>query len=126
MTMRQKQKGMTMWGVATVFALIVFFALLTLKLLPPYLENIRVKTVLNNLAAESSAATLTPEDMAVSLERRFDIEDISRVDPHKDVKLEIKGNKKIIRAVYEVRVPLAYNISAVLDFDDHVEVARVE
>ena len=126
MAMRHKQAGMTMWGVVTVFALIGFFALLALKLTPAYLENLRVQSVLKNLVSEGNVSTMTDQDIASSLEKRFDIEDVTRVDPRKDVKVEAQGNKKVIHVAYEVRIPLAYNISALLNFDDHVEVARIE
>jgi hypothetical protein len=125
---KRTQAGMTMWGVMMVFALIAFFSLLTLKLLPPYLENMRVKTVLANLQAQPNVASMSNDDVRNALERRFDIEDVTRVDLRKDLKVEMVPNskQKRIRIVYQVQVPLAYNVSALMDFDDSVEVARVD
>ena len=48
----RKQAGMTMWGIMIVIALVVFFTLLTLKLLPPYLENVKVQAVLKNISKQ--------------------------------------------------------------------------
>jgi hypothetical protein len=60
------------------------------------------------------------------LQRRFDIEDVRRVELNKDLKIENKNRMKVIRIAYQVQVPLAANISALLAFDDSVEVGRVE
>jgi hypothetical protein len=51
---------------------------------------------------------------------------VERVELNKDLKIESKNRMKVIRVAYQVQVPLAYNISALIAFDDSVEVGRVE
>lgn len=126
MAMRSKQKGMTVWGGLGIAVLLGFVGLLALKLFPAYLENMRVETVLKNVKAENNLSTMSQDDLVSSLEKHFDIEDITRVDPTKDLKIEDHGHTRIIRLAYEVRIPMAYNVTALLKFDDHVEVARVD
>ncbi len=126
MNRHQYQKGMTMWGMAAVLGLIVFFTLLILNLLPPYLENMKVKTALESVSRQPDIGAAPREEIMNMLQRRFDIEDIDRIDLSKDLKIELKNRNKVIRIAYQVQVPLAYNISALLAFDDSVEVGRVE
>jgi hypothetical protein len=120
----RKQAGMTMWGVMIVIALIVFFTLLTLKLLPPYMENAKVRSVLKNLSKEPGIGAAPPEELMAMLQKRFDVEDIERVNLRRDLKIEAKNKVKTIRVSYETRVPLVYNISALLEFNNSIEVRQ--
>jgi len=122
----RKQAGMTMWGLTIVIVLIVFFTLLTLKLLPPYLENAKVNAALKNLSRQPGIGAAPPEELMAMLQKRFDVEDISRVDLRKDLKIEGSNKLKIIRVSYETRVPLVYNISALLEFNNSIEVKQGE
>ncbi len=122
----QRQAGMTMWGMMLVIALIVFFTVLTLKLLPPYLENAKVKAVLEAISRQPGIGAAPQEELAALIQKRFDIEDVTRVDLRKDLKVEIKNRTKTIRVDYETRVPLVYNISALLEFNNSVEVKQIE
>lgn len=118
----RNQKGMTMWGMAVVLALIAFFTLLGLKLIPPYLQNFKVRTALQNIAKQSDVASLSHEEIATAIQKRLEIDSIDdMIDVRKHLKIETRGRVKIIRIVYEARVPLAYNITALLDFDERVE-----
>lgn len=122
----RKQIGMTMWGMAMVTIMVVFFLLLVLKLLPPYLGNMKVKTALENTLRQGNAAALSKEELAGMLQKRLDIEDVQGVDLSKDLKIETQNRVKTIRVAYEVRIPLAYNLSALLEFDNRVQVKAVE
>lgn len=120
---RHKQTGVTFWGFAMVGFLVAFFTLLFLKLLPPYIEHAKVKTALQNVAKQPNVANQSKAEITSALERRFDVDDVSRVNLAKDLTVakSADGRAVTIRITYEVRVPLAYNISALLSFDETVE-----
>lgn len=120
---RSKQNGMSFWGFAMVAFLVVFFTLLFLKLLPPYMENAKVKTALENLVKQPNAGNMTKVEITDGLQRRFDVDDITRANlkDNLTVAKSADGRSTTIRIAYEVRVPLAYNISALLTFDNSVE-----
>ena len=120
---RYKQTGVTFWGFAMVGFLIAFFTLLFLKLLPPYIEHAKVKTALQNVAKQPNVVNQSKAEITNALERRFDVDDVSRVNLTKDLTVakSADGRAVTIRITYEVRVPLAYNISALLSFDETVE-----
>jgi hypothetical protein len=120
---RHKQSGISFWGFAMVAFLIVFFTLLFLKLIPPYIEHAKVKTALQNIVKQPNAGNMTKVEITDALQRRFDVDDVSRVDLKKDLTIAKSGDGRAttIRITYEVRVPLAYNISALLAFDETVE-----
>ena len=126
--MYNNQRGMTMWGMAMVIALIVFFTLLGLKLFPPYLDNFKINNALQNVGKQPGVGSMSQEEIMESLRKRLEIENVDgTLDLRKTLKVEARGRGgKAIRVVYQVQVPLAYNITALLDFDNSVEVRGVD
>ncbi len=120
---RHKQSGVTFWGFAMVAFLIVFFTLLTLKLVPPYIEHAKVKTSLLNVIKQPNAPNMTKVEIVDALQRQFDVNDISRANLKSDLTItkSADGRGTKLRIAYEVRIPLAYNISALLNFDENAE-----
>ncbi len=123
MQYRHKQSGVTFWGFALVAFLIAFFTLLTLKLVPPYIENAKVRTALENVVKQPNAANMSKVEIVDALQRRFDVDDVSRANLKTDLTITKSpdGRSTKLRIAYEVRVPLAYNISALLTFDENAE-----
>jgi hypothetical protein len=119
---RTNQQGMTFWGLLTISALFIFFAILFFKLLPPYMEYGKVKTALENLKVQPNVGTMEKPDIANALQRRFDIDDVNNVDLKKDLLVEKKPGTTKIRIKYERRVPIAYNVSALIDFEHSIQV----
>ncbi len=115
-----RQSGITIWGLMVVSAVGVFFLLLFFKLLPPYINNAKVKTDLANMASQPGAATMTRQDIDNALYRRFEIDDVSYVHLKTDMHVTRPNpdGPLVVQIAYQVRVPRAYNITALLDFND--------
>ena len=109
-----------MWGMFTISLMVVFFALLLFKLIPPYLQDLKVKTALDSIEQQAGSGMSNPEIMT-ALRKRFDIDDIEHVDLS-DITIQRRGVLKIIRIEYEAVVPLVLNISALMEFDHSAEV----
>ena len=112
-----RQRGISFWGFLMVSILVGFYLFLFFKLLSPYLEYGKVKTSLENVARQPDAGNMERTEIMAALERRFAIEDINRVDLKKSLIIEKKPGVTNMRITYEVRVPLFYQVSALLDFD---------
>ncbi|HEX9812450.1 MAG TPA: DUF4845 domain-containing protein [Burkholderiales bacterium] len=122
---RNRQRGMTMWSAAFVIGVSVFFLFLFFKLLPPYLEDLKVSTALNGLATESGAGAMSKAELLSRLEKRFDIDNVTNVKSNQ-LAIETRGKVKVMRLSYEVVVPLVYNVSALLEFDHVSQVSVTE
>lgn len=119
----RNERGMTIWGMAFIVVLVGFFALMALKLVPPYMQNFKIKTALAEL--KNQAGGMSREEIVNALQKRFDVDDVDNVDPRTALKIESGNRVRILRIAYQVKVPLFYNISALIDFNDSVEVANV-
>jgi Tfp pilus assembly major pilin PilA len=122
LTTNSKQNGMTFWGLMMVAAVFAFFVLLFFKLFPSYMEHAKVKTALENVSRQPGTSEMEKAQIKAAFERRFDIEDVSNIDLNKNLFVEKKPGSMSIRIAYERRVPIAYNVSALIEFDDSVQV----
>jgi Domain of unknown function (DUF4845) len=112
-----KQNGMTGIGWLIVLGLIGFFTLLTLKMVPSYLEYFKVVSSLDSIAKESGFGT--PTEIRNLLEKKFDINYVNTIT-NKDVIIKSVGQNFSIEAKYEARVHLFGNVSVVMTFDKQV------
>lgn len=121
MMTRRGQRGMTAIGWLLVLGLIAFFALLTLRLVPVYLEYTKVISVLESVAGQADIGQRSRGEIIKLIRRRFDVNDVRKVDPRQvKIKKDRDGMKLSIR--YERREHLMGNIDIVATFSRQIEV----
>ena len=122
MKARNAQKGVTMWGIMLIILIGIFFLFLFFKLFPAYMEDFEISSQLDSVAHEPNARNLSPDDIMVAIEKRFEIEDIDNVKPRRDVKIVPQGNGVAIDLNYSVEIEMMGNANVILYFDHHVPV----
>ena len=121
MNLKSRQRGVTMWGMFMISLMVVFFALLLFKLIPPYLQDLKVNAALDSIEKEASGSGMSKPEIIVALRKRFDIDDIEHVDPA-DITIQRRGVFIVVDIEYEAVVPLVLNISALLEFNHSAEI----
>lgn len=116
-----RQSGMTLIGFLLMFLLIGFFALLTIKLVPIYLEHFKISSSLQSLKKEPDIGSKSKEDIIGLLERRWEINMVNAVTA-KDVVITRDPGKLKVQIAYEVTTPILGNVDALVYFDDTIEV----
>jgi Tfp pilus assembly protein PilE len=109
-TVLKQQHGMTFIGLVLIIAAIVFFAVLAMKVAPPYMEFMSVKNAIKKAA--SSADVTNKKDVASAFDRSAAVDNISVV---KGADLTVANG--VISAQYQVVVPIVGNASVLLDFN---------
>lgn len=115
------QKGMTAIGWLLVLGLIAFFTLITLRLVPAYLEFAKVTSVLESLQNEPGITRKTRGEIIQMITKRFDVNDVYQVDA-KQVKITKEKGVLTVSINYERREHLVGNVDVVTTFDKQVEV----
>jgi len=115
--MVKRQNGMTMLSWLVVLAILVFFILIGIKMIPTYIENYSIKQVLVNMEDDRKVRTMSPNEMKKSFLKRLKINSVYEFD-RKSIK--IKKEKFGIRFAvdYEIRKPVAGNVSIVMVFSE--------
>lgn len=120
--MRGAQRGMTFLGMAVLAVVVGAWVYAGIRLVPKYLEYMKVASTLEKVRSEYESNPDSTEFMLrKAIERHFDIEMVGVIQPG-DVEIRREGGTFFVRAAYEDRVPLAANVSFVVEFDKTVEV----
>jgi hypothetical protein len=122
----KRQAGMTMWSMLFTLGTLAFFLFLFFKLLPPYMDDFKIKSALDSLGRQPDAGTMTLPQVKEAIRKRLEIDSADNFDLEKTLTVEPRGKTKSIRISYESVVPMAFNISALLSFDHAIEVRGPE
>ena len=118
-----KQKGWTIWTMLLTVGLIVFFSLLVMKLMPHYLDNRKLQTALDSLTNDTRVATMSRRQVIQELTNKLYIDyGTEIVDLQEALVMDKNKGSLNLSVEYEVVVPLAWNISALLDFNNHADI----
>lgn len=121
---RKNQKGASMWMLLGGAALLILFALVTMKLVPVYLDNNKVAHALESLGETPGVGNWSRRQISDKIDNTLYIDMAADLLNLKEaLTITRKGNVKVISIDYERVVPMAYNISALLDFENSVEVS---
>ena len=116
------QRGMTPIGWILVFLLIAFFTLITLKLVPIYIDSFTIGSVISDLKKEPGIGSKSPREVLATIEKRLDINMVKGVTAD-DIIVEKVGDTMSISAEYEVRENILGNVDVVVSFNKSVEVS---
>jgi hypothetical protein len=111
----RKQRGVTFFGMTIVAMVVVFGALLVMKILPPYMDYWTVKKVLSVMANDPELKHMSEREVRNSFDKRASIDNITSVKGS-DLEISKEEGEVIIEANYPVKVHLVGNMSACMDF----------
>jgi len=115
--MANRQNGMTMMSWLVVLAILVFFILIGIKMIPTYIENYGIKQVLLNMEDDRKARTMSPNELKKAFMKRLKINSVYEFDRNWiKIKKEKFGTRFAVD--YEIRKPVAGNVSIVMVFSE--------
>jgi flagellar biogenesis protein FliO len=120
----KKQHGWTLWGLLGAIVLITFFALLFMKLFPAYFDNMKIREGLQTLAKDPRLPDMTRTQIVRELDNILYIDFAHEiVDLREALAVSKTRDQMTMRVDYEVVIPMVYNISALLEFNNEVQVS---
>jgi hypothetical protein len=111
-----KQQGIGMVSLIMIIAAFLFAAVLAMKLIPAYLHNLQIQKIFKTVAADSEMQNASIKDIRSSYDKRAMMDYITDITSA-DVEVSKDGASLTLSASYTVKVPVAGNISLVLDFN---------
>jgi hypothetical protein len=118
--MRSRQRGATLIGILVIASILGFALYAAIRLTPVFFEYMAVVRALEQTAKEH-AGTNNVQELRVSLDRRWTVEDIHSIES-KDIEIKKGGKGLTMRAWYRAETPFVANVSLVADFDKTVPV----
>jgi hypothetical protein len=124
MTSKAPQRGMTYLGMLILMIGIAVAAIVVIKVMPLYTENLKVQSSLKSLAEDvrTQHDPVTAPELERLLLNRLSINDVEHVSKD-DIEITKQNGRTVVAVSYEARVPLFYNLDLVARFpDNHVDV----
>ena len=116
-----KQRGVTMVTIAAGLALLAFFVLIAVTLMPVYIENFSVSSHVSRIGKDLRSSEMSKEEVRKALLKRFGIDDVKSV-AREDISItDIAGGYKV-EVDYEVRKNFLGNVDVVVYFSESAEV----
>ncbi len=112
---RTKQGGATFLGMLIVGAMIVFVALIVMKMVPAYTEFFSVKKVLMAMKQEP-LDDMSKKEIMTSFDKRAST---SYIDSVKGTDLTVEKNvsgETVVSVEYQITKPIMGNVSVLIDF----------
>ena len=128
-SMKSQQRGLSMLGFLFVAMMLIFVAMLAMKLVPAYIEFFSVKKILNTMGQESDLKSKSNADIRNDFIKRANVSYVTVVKPE-DLTIDRKNGGLVVSADYVFRSKLVGNVSIVVDFsassDPNATAAQIE
>ncbi len=111
-----KQRGVSLSGLLLWSVVLIFVAILGMKLVPVYREYAAIKTTLVAMANDPVLQNVTKAEIRRSFNKRAQIDDISVVNGS-DIEINKESGQAVLNIIYSVKTPLFANISLYFDFN---------
>jgi hypothetical protein len=111
--MRNKQTGVSLSGLIVVFVILIFVALLGMKVGPAVAEFYTAKKHIKTIAQEKRTASVA--DIRKSWDQRTMIDEVKAVSAS-DLEITKDGGDVVISFAYKKEVPLFANVGLYIDF----------
>lgn len=119
---RHGQAGITAIGFLFLAAVFGVIGLAAIKLVPLYIQNMRLTTVLEDMERELQGEGRTPTSLRNELSQRLAVEGV-RV-PRDSVNISQARNGYQVRIEHEHRTPFIADLWFLVVFDKQVEISR--
>jgi hypothetical protein len=119
--MRNRQQGMTFLGLLCILALVGVVVYAGIRLVPLYLNYMKVARALEAVATETKGDNPDPGSLRVAIDRQFNIDDPTGVTA-KDIEITKDDSGVIMHVAYDDAVPYVANVSLSVHFEKTVKV----
>lgn len=119
--MIKNQKGMTLIGMILVAAIIGCIFLVAAKIIPHYIEFSGVKKVVKDLDEDPNVAGMSRNEVIKLFNRKASAGYVTVVNGKDLMFAKSATGKPTIAVEYEVVEPIAFNLSALIDFKASTE-----
>lgn len=104
-----------MIGMLFVAIIVVFAALVAMKLIPAYTEFLEVRKILKDLGSEVGSKGMSNAEIRERFDKRADIDNITSIKSS-DLLINRERGQTIISVEYTFRTELVGNVSLLADF----------
>ena len=121
MSMMKKQAGMTFLGFVIVAVIAISLILAGVKIVPAYIEFSGVKKIINNIGSKPEFDSMSKQEIMEAFDKNASTSYVTVVNSKDLIFSKDPSGKNVVSVQYEVVTPLAFNLSALMDFKASTE-----
>ena len=114
--LKNKQQGIGFAALITIIAVLLFVVILGMKLVPAYTHNMRIEHIFKTIVNDPEMQNAAVKDVRASYAKRATMDYITDITAE-DIEVGKEGSSLSLSASYTVKIPVAGNISLVLEFN---------
>jgi hypothetical protein len=111
-----RQRGVSFVGMILIAAGVIFVAVIGMKLVPSYMHSAQIAQIFKSIANDSEMRNASIKEIKDSYDKRANINYISDITAE-DIDVNRENGQLRISASYVVKIPLAGNITLLLEFN---------
>lgn len=120
---KAREQGASILSILIVIMVAGVFFTVGFKLYTPYWDHLTIKSVVEDISLDQSELEKPLHDIRRDIDRRFGINQV-RLPERDDLKIKLEEGVIHFDLVYERRVPMFYNVDAVINFEEHFEAIK--
>jgi hypothetical protein len=110
------QRGMSFTGIILIIAAFLFAAILGMKLIPAYMHSAQIEHIFKAIVNDPEMQNAAVKDVRASYAKRATMDYITDITAD-DIEVSKDGSSLTLSAAYTVKIPVAGNITLVLEFN---------
>lgn len=114
--MLSKQKGVTFIGFLFMAIIAISLILAGVKIVPDYIEYSGVKKIINSIGSNPNFDSMTKNEIMESFDKNASTSYVTVVSGKDLIFSKDANGKNVVSVEYEVVKPLAFNLSALMEF----------
>lgn len=111
------QGGFSFGGFIMVLVIVVAVAIFSMKLIPSYMDNGKIQKAMDSIVRDPAMQTATVADIKMAFYKRAITMDNVTALSEDDIEVYKEGGKLSLSASYNVKIPVAGNVSLLLEFN---------
>jgi len=111
-----RQRGVGFFGFIMIAVGIILVAILGMKLVPPYVHSAQIAQIFRTIAGDPAMQGASINDIKESYNKRASINYITDLTAE-DIEIEKADGQLTLSASYSVKIPLAGNVTLLLEFN---------
>lgn len=117
------QRGASLLSTLLVLIVAGVFVSVGFKLFTPYKDHATINSIVSDMVSDPEELTVSIREMRSNLDKRFLINQVRLPSPEA---LDIRQEEGVLYfdLKYEVRVPMYYNVDALVTFEEHYEAVK--
>jgi phosphorylcholine metabolism protein LicD len=122
MKFAHSQKGLSMLSWLVVLAVVAFFASMTFKMLPHYMDYMSLEKMIASVETEPSQEIRSVSEFYSKLSSGMMVNNIRDLNLKESIKITVENGEFLVHVKYEKREPLIENLDLVARFDKEFRV----